>query len=76
MRALIGLIPVVLVLYGTYLFGRMSGHKQALPSRDPLPIIRAAREVVVAEQVGGTSKEIAVQHLEIALDEWDLKRLD
>ena len=76
MRALIGLIPVLLVLYGTFWAGRLTGRKAQLPVRDPLPVIRAAREVVVAEQVGGTSRDVAVQHLEIALDEWDLKRLE
>jgi hypothetical protein len=75
MRTLITLIPIALVLYGTYWAGRLTGRKAQLPTHDPLPVIRAAREVVVAEQVGGTSKEVAVRHLELALDEWDLKRL-
>lgn len=76
MRALIGLIPLFLALYGAFWWGRLSGRKEELPAKDPLPVIRAAREVVVAEQIGGTSRDVAVQHLELALDEWDLKRLD
>lgn len=76
MRGLIALIPAFLVLYGVFWWGRMSAPKQAVSTRDPLPVIRAAREVVVAKQVGGTAESVAIQNLEIALDDWDLKRLD
>ena len=76
MRALIGLIPLFLALYGAFWWGRLSGRKPSLPTKDPLPVIRAAREVVVARQVGGTAEDVAIQSLEMALDDWDLKRLE
>jgi len=75
MRALIGLIPLFLALYGTFWWGRVTAPKP-VQAKDPLPVLRAAREVVVARQIGGTAEDVAVQHLEIALDEWDLKRLE
>lgn len=73
MRALIELLPVLALLYGTFLLGQVNQRRKHKEKRDVHPVVKAARTVVVAEQVGGPSVVTAIRGLEIALDEWDAK---
>lgn len=70
---LLGLIPALAVLYVTFLLGQINQRKKYADKRDPHAVIKAARTVVVAQQVGGPSVPTAIAGLEIALDEWDTK---
>lgn len=72
MRAVIEIIPALLLLYGTFLLGQVNQRRKYKDRRDPLPVIAAARNAVVSKQVGGQSIFTSLESLEIALDAWDL----
>lgn len=73
-RDLVALIPVLLVLYGTFLLGQVNQRRKYADRRDPLPVIAAARTVLAEREVRGDGgiSEGAAGGLRVALDKWDL----
>lgn len=77
MRALLGLTLTFGMFYLAFVLGQVNMKRKYKDRRDPLPIIRAARNLLIAEDMTGvtsTSFEVAVGELKIAMDGWDPDR--
>ena len=72
MRALIEFVPVMVVLYVTFLLGQVNQRRKNKDRRDPLPVINAARTLLVERQVNDYKvSDHSAGMLAIALDQWD-----
>lgn len=75
-RELVGIIPALVILYGTFLLGQVNMKRKFKDRRDPLPVIHAARNVIAAANMGGAAPanlKTQIGLMELAIDEWDLK---
>ena len=75
MRALLEVLPGLVLLYGTFLLGQVNMKRKYKDRRDPLPVIQAARHVVVSDEICENvpgNLHVAVAALASSLDKWDL----
>lgn len=70
MRAFLAFVGLLVLLYVTFALGQLSMKRKYADRRDPLPVIKAARQVVTESNLGVRANLLP---LELALDEWDLK---
>jgi hypothetical protein len=72
------LLPVLAILYGTFLLGQLNQRRKLRDQRDPLPVIKAARTLLTERNVRGDGavSNAAAGGLQLALDEWDLRPID
>ena len=76
MRALLGFAVTFGFFYLAFALGQVSMKRKYKDRRDPLPVIKAARAVIVSEGslgVTSTGFEMDLNALKMALDDWDLK---
>ncbi|MDP9182150.1 MAG: hypothetical protein M3P04_05175 [Actinomycetota bacterium] len=75
---IVELVPVLAILYGTFLLGQLNQRRKYRDRRDPLPVIQAARTLLTERNVRGDEgvSNAAAGGLQLALDDWDLRAVN